>query len=88
VSDQLPNETPGEACRCQNKLATPLCAQARSRGLTPRTPETLPLDSDQPVRQDRQRQTDYGDESSPTVSAVPVDRWRWRHDRSPRFGHG
>ncbi len=74
MSDQLPNQPPGEAVPLSEQTGdAPYVPRPEVEALTPRTPETLPLDSDQPgAPATGSAQTDYGDESVPVVSAVPA----------------
>jgi hypothetical protein len=74
VSDQVPNQLPGEAVPSSEQTAdASYVPRPEVEALTPRTPETLPLDSEQPGAPGiGSGPIDYGDESVPVVSAAPA----------------
>jgi hypothetical protein len=74
VSAQPPNQPPGEAVPLPEQMdEAPYVPRPEVEALTPRTPETLPLDSDRPsVPGSGSAQTGSSDESVPAVASVPV----------------
>jgi hypothetical protein len=74
VSDQLPNQPPGEAVPLPEQTSdAPYVPRPEVEALTPRTPETMPVDSDQALASESgSAPTTPGDESGVAVPAAPT----------------